>query len=341
MMLNKNLFPVKFRSLKIFKNKKDKIEIRITNNNFLYERDVKKNFVLIKVSYSNINYKDLLMCKNDNNFIKKFPHTPGIDSSGVIYYSKSNKFKKNEKVFIIAQPLGVKINGSFSQFILVPDSWVNKLSKNMSLKEIMMMGTSGFTAVKAFNIAKKKILKLKNKPVLITGATGNVGMYLVFLLSNIGVKIEAITSTKENQLILKKMGVIKTFILKDFLKTQNYALLNEKYSVIFDNIGGNLFSSLLKYLIQDGMFISIGNIMGNISKINILPLILRGVNIIGVNSESSKFSERKKIFKSFESNYLKKALVKRTKVIKLRQISSLINSKIFQKKVQRYIVKTN
>jgi acrylyl-CoA reductase (NADPH) len=100
MMLNKNLFPVKYRSLKIFKNKKNKIEIKITNDNFLYERDVKKNFVLIKVLYSNINYKDLLMCKNNNNLIKKFPHTPGIDSSGVVYYSKSNKFKKMKKYLL-------------------------------------------------------------------------------------------------------------------------------------------------------------------------------------------------------------------------------------------------
>ena len=105
---------------------------------------------------------------------------------------------------MIAHPLGVDTNGSFSKYITILDHWVEKLPKSLSSKEIMMIGTSGFTAVKALNKSFKTILEYKNKPVLVTGATGKVGMFIIFLLTNIDINIEAITSKTENNIILKK-----------------------------------------------------------------------------------------------------------------------------------------
>jgi acrylyl-CoA reductase (NADPH) len=338
-MKNKEIFPVKYNALKIIKTKKGKIINKITKDNFLYKDDIKKKFVLIKVLYSNINFKDFLMSKNNGGLIKKFPHTLGIDASGVVYYSNSKKFKKNDKVFVIAQPLGVEINGSFSQFILVPDHWVNKLPKNLSSKEIMMMGTSGFTAIKALNKTLKTILKHKNKPVLVTGVTGNVGMFLIILLKNLGITIEAISSKKENNKILKNMGIKKVHSLKNFVDVPDFALLNEKYSVIFDNLGGELISVGLKCLIKGGVLVSIGNILNNKSTINILPLILRGVSVIGVNAEFSSLYERKNIFQKFKSIKLKKMLLKKTRTISLNDVLKVMKSKNYRKKKVRFIVK--
>ena len=203
----------------------------------------------------------------------------------------------------------------------------------------MMIGTSGFTAIKALNKSLKTILKYKNKPVLITGATGNVGMFLIFLLINIGINIEAITSKTENNINLKKMGVTKIYTLKNFLKTPNFALLNEKYSVVFDNLGGDIISICLKYLIKKGILVSIGNILGNTSNINILPLILREVSILSVNAECSSANERKNILQTFKSIKLKRQLLKRTKVINLKEVSKIMKFKSFNKKILRYVVK--
>jgi len=338
-MKKKDTNQIKYKSLEILKNKKNKITNRITKNNFLKKENLEKNFVIIKVEYANLNYKDLLMAKGHGGLVKKYPHIPGIDASGTIYFSNSKKFKKKEKVFVIAHPLGVDTNGSFSEYIVVPDHWVEKLPKNLKPKEIMMIGTSGFTAVKAFNKSLKTILKYKKKPVLVTGGTGNVGMFIIFLLTKVGVKIETITSKKENNIILKKMGVTKIYSLENFLKTPNFALLNEKYSVIFDNLGGDVISICLKYLIKKGTLVSIGNILGNISKINILPLILREVNILSVNAECSTKRERKNIFQVFKSIKLKNELFKRTKVISLKKVSKIMQLKIYNKKALRYIVK--
>ena len=337
--MKNNTFPIKYTSLNIIKTKKNKITNKITKNNLLSKEDIKKKFVVIKVEFANLNYKDFLMSQGHSGLIKKFPHTPGIDASGTIYYSNSKKFKKNDKVFVIAHPLGVDASGSFSEYITIPDHWVEKLPKSVTSKEIMMIGTTGFTAIKALNKSLKTILKYKNKPVLITGATGNVGMFMIFLLTNIGINIEAITSKTENNIILKKMGVTKIYTLKSFLKTPNFALLNEKYSAVFDNLGGDVISICLKYLIKKGILVSIGNILGNTSNINILPLILREVSILSVNAECSSANERKNILQTFKSIKLKRQLLKRTKVINLKEVSKIMKFKSFNKKILRYVVK--
>ena len=279
------------------------------------------------------------MSREYSGLIKKFPHTPGIDASGTIYYSNSKKFFKNNKVFVIARPLGVDLNGSFSKYITVPDDWVEKLPKSLESKEIMMIGTSGFTAMKALNKSLKAILKYKNKPVLVTGATGNVGMCIIFLLSNIGIKIEAITSKTGNNKTLNKMGVTKIHNFKNFIKTPNFALLNERYSAVYDNLGGEITGICLKYLIKKGILLSIGNVLGNSSNINILPLILREVSILSVNAEHTNTSERRNILQSFKSIKLKRKLQKRTKVIKLNEVAKMMKVKRFDKKVLRYVVK--
>ena len=337
--MKNNVFPIKYTSLNIIKTKKNKITNKITKNNILKKEDIKKKFVVIKVEYSNLNYKDFLMSRGHSGLIKKFPHTAGIDACGTIYYSNSIKFRKNDKVFVIAHPLGVNVNGSFSEYITIPDNWVEKLPNSITSKEIMMIGTSGFTAIKALNKSLKTILKYKNKPVLVTGATGNVGMVIIFLLKNIGINIEAITSKTENNIILKKMGVTKIYTLKNFFKTPNFALLNEKYSAVFENLGGDVISICLKYLIKKGILVSIGNILGNTSNINILPLILREVSILSVNAECSSANERKNILQTFKSIKLKRQLLKRTKVINLKEVSKIMKIKRFNKKFLRYIVK--
>lgn len=332
-------FPIRYTSVDIIKTKKNKIKSKINKNKLLKKEDIKKKFVVIKVEYSNLNYKDFLISRGQSGLVKRFPHSAGIDASGFIYYSNSKKFKKNDKVFVLARPLGVETNGSFSEYISTPDFWVKKLPNYLTPKEIMMIGTSGFTAVKALDKSFKTISRYKNRPVLVTGALSNVGMFIIFLLTSIGVKVEAVTSKKTNDKILKKMGVKKIHLLKDFIKSNNFSLLNEKYSTVFENLGGFVIPVCLKYLIKKGVLISIGNILGNISDINILPFILREVRILGINAESSSEKERERIFQFFKSSNLKRKLIKRTKVVNLKTVSRIMNLKTYDKKNLRYIIK--
>ena len=337
--MKKIKFPIIYKSVDIDQSKKNKIKTKINKKKLLLKENIKKNFVVIKVEYSNLNYKDFLMSQGHSGLVKRFPHTAGIDASGTICYSNSKKFKIKDRVFVIAKPLGVETNGSFSEYITIPDKWVEKLPQKFTSKEIMMIGTSGFTAIKALNKNLGKILKHKKIPVLVTGALSNVGMFLIFLLTNIGVSVEVVTSKKNNIKILKKMGVSEVHILRNFIKTHNFSLMKEKYSVIFENLGGNMMSVCLKYLIKKGILVSIGNILGNISNINILPLILREVKIFSVNAESSSKKEREKIFQLFKTMSLKRKSLERTKVINLTKVCKILNLRNFDKKGLRYIVK--
>lgn len=336
--MKKNNIWIKYKSINVFKTNKNKLSSRV-NNNFFNQKQLKENHVAITVDYSNINFKDFLIFKGKNNLIKNYPHTPGIDASGKIKFSKSKNFKKNDKVYIIGYPLGVELNGAFSEIITVPERWVKKLPKDFSTKEIMAIGTSGYTAISAFNKAYKIILKNKKKSVLVTGATGNVGMFLLLLLNRAGISIEVLTTKVENSTSLKKMGVSKVHTLNNFLKSPDFPLLNEKYSVIFDNYGGEAVYTSLKYLIKGGLFVSIGNVLGNKSLINILPLILRGISLKGVNTESLNNIERENILKIYKKNKIKNDLLKNIKIISLLDVLKLMKKYNNRQKNKRYLVK--
>ena len=226
-----------------------------------------------------------------------------------------------------------------SEYIEVKDSWVETLPRNITLKEIVTIGTSGFTAFKALKKSFNIISKNLKKPVLITGASGNVGVCLIIILSRIGVLVEVLTSDLKKTSQLRKLGAKKVIYLKKFAKPSNFDLYNEKYSVIFDNLGGDIMFTSLKYLIKGGILVSIGNVLNNISKINVLPLILREVNILGLNTESISKTERKNFIKKFISKDLIKELNRLVKMIKLKNVPSIIKFKKSKSKILRYIIK--
>ena len=337
-MQKKNKTNLIFKSLKIFSKKLNLNIIKIDKYNQINLKDIKKNFVVVKVRFSNLNFKDILMVKGHSGLVKQYPHTPGIDMSGNVYFSKSKKYKKNDKVFIIAKPLGTQSQGGFSEYIVVHENWLELLPKKYSLRDIMLIGTSGYSAMKSFKVGKKIIMKNLKKPVLVTGASGNVGLVLTLILLKNGIQVEALASNANAQKILRKIGVKKIHKTKSFLVGTSFNLMNEKYSVIFDNLGGQILDNSLKFLIKCGKLISIGNILGNNSKINILPFILREIKIEGINAENLKNSERDSILKYLISKNIVTDLKRYTKTIKLNKVPSIIKSKIMNKNKSRYVV---
>ncbi len=337
--MKQNIKKIKYTAIKIFNTKKNKTLVKVVKNNFLDLTQIEKNHVVIKVKYSNLNYKDFLMSKGHSGLIKNYPHTPGIDASGIIFFSNSRKFKKNQKVYVIAKPLGVEKDGAFAEYITVPDYWVENMPKFTNEKEIISLGTSGFTAMRALEKSYNIISRNKNKSVLVNGATGNVGIILICLLKNLNTKIEVVTSNMKNVSVLKKMGVQKVHILEKFYKVPNFAMLNEKYSVIFDNLGGDMISISSRFLIKKGILISIGNVLGNISKINILPLILRGISIIGINTESLNKTQRSRIVGKLKLKSIKLLIKTKIKTVNLLDISKILNKKKIDKKFKRYLIK--
>jgi len=164
----------KIQNKKILINKKKNSDIDIfLTSDQVTPSDLSKNEIMIKSSFSSINFKDLLVLKGNPGLVRRFPHTPGIDVSGTVISSKSKKFKVGQKVLVIARPFGLTVPGGFQQYVKIQDKWVDLLPKGMTLKQSMILGTAGFTAM----IAALKLKKLKSKKsILITGASGGVGI---------------------------------------------------------------------------------------------------------------------------------------------------------------------
>tara|TARA_B100000242_G_C43036690_1_gene483312 strand:+ start:72 stop:1091 length:1020 start_codon:yes stop_codon:yes gene_type:complete len=328
-----------FKKLSVIKIKEDIFKSKINKDKLTDFSNIKKNYVVIKVKYSNLNFKDCLIAKGHKGLVKNYPHTPGIDVSGIIYFSKSKKFKKKDKVFIIAKPLGVETGGGFSEFVIVHDSWVNKIPEGLTLKNSMLIGTSGFTAFKAFKISEKIINKFPDKSILITAPTSNVGLFLIFLLKNYHSKLDVVISKSTNIKKLKRLGIKKTYLYENFIKKINFPLLNEKYSIIFDNLGGKTLSVSLKYLTKKGVLISIGNILNNKSEINILSFILRENKIIGVNAENSTKLEWNNFNKFLKNQSITNKMKKYSDTINLSKLKKILNKKSIVKKSYRYLIK--
>ncbi len=292
--------------------------------------NLNKDEILIKVSYSSINYKDILMSQGNPGLIRKYPHVAGIDATGKVLESKSNKFKKNDKVVVVAKPLGVERSGSFAEYLKIPSSWACKIPKNISEKKIIIFGTAGFSAILAINKLIENGLKKKARPILITGGTGGVGSIAVYLLSKLGFKTISSTRSKKNYNFLKKIGASHIIDHSYFEKQKNLPLLKIRYSAIIDNVGKNVISVGSKELENNGTYILIGNVDGNVAEINLLPFILRGIKLIGINAETSTNMERKKviekifqlcksdnlskIFKEYNFKDIKKVLKKNNKI---------------------------
>lgn len=325
----------KFKSLFIEKKSREKFILSVKKNFF---DKISKDEIVIKVSYSSLNYKDYLICNGNPGLVRKFPHVPGIDAAGKVYISNTKKFKFGDKVMIIAKPMGIETMGGFTEYLKVPSKWVEKIPKNLSEKESMIFGTAGFTAAKiVLNIKNKS--KKKN-PILISGASGGVGLFSIILLSKYGFNLTAITKKNKSK-FLKKIGISNIIPYDQFIRKSSLPMLKTKYSNMIDNTGGVTISEGIKQIENKGEVFLIGNSVSNFSEINVLPFILREIKLIGINAENTNYVIRKKIWKMLLSISKDKRINLIYKQCNLRQVKSVMKKFKSNTKLGRYLVKIN
>ncbi len=334
-MKNKNILIKKNKVLLIKKTNK-KFDFFLSKVNL---KNLNKDEVIIKVSYNCFNFKDILMAKGNPGLVRNYPHVPGIDCTGKIHHSNSKKFKRGDKVMVVARPTGINSFGTMANYFVCPSKWIEKIPFKMDMKTPIIYGTAGFTAMLAVqNIINNKVKK--NFPILVTGASGGVGLLSIFFLNNLGYKIIAsTTNVKKNFNLLKKIGANQVIDLKYFEKCIDLPILKMKYSAIIDNLGGDVVSFGSRELIQNGILISVGNAQSNYSKINILPFILRGIKIIGINAESVSDALRKKLWKDIYKTTKNKKLKLLYKKYNFNIVIKIFNKILKNNQVGRVIFK--
>ena len=246
--------------------------------------DLPEGDVVIEVHYSSINYKDALSASGNRGVTRSYPHTPGIDAAGIVTSSSSDDFKVGDQVVVVGYDLGMNTPGGFGQFIRVPADWVINLPESMSLKESMILGTAGFTAALCIEKLLQNGVEPSNGSVLVTGATGGVGIVAVSLLSKLGFSVTASTSKESAHELLKDLGATELMDRSELSEETAKPMHREQWAAAVDVVGGSTLFNVVKSLKYGGSVAACGLVQSPIFQASVLPFILRGVNLLGIDS---------------------------------------------------------
>lgn len=259
--------------------------------------------VIIQVHYSSLNYKDMLSANGDRRITRQYPFTPGIDAAGIVYRSRDRRFKEGDPVIVTSFDLGMNTPGGFGSYISVPGDWVLPLPPNMSLKESMMIGTSGLTAA----IGVHKIIHQNIQPsdgnVVVTGATGAVGSFAIALFSRLGFNIIAITGKPDLETFLKSIGASEFLYRRDLEMQKDRPLISSRWIAGIDTVGGDWLDYILRQTAHNGAISCCGNVAGDKLDTSIYPFILRGVTLFGIDTGIAIMKDRATIWSKLSGEW--------------------------------------
>lgn len=270
-----------FKALQTSESAEGRFETRII------EREVSElpaGEVLIRVSYSSLNYKDALSASGNRGVTRNYPHTPGIDAAGIVVESSASGYSEGDEVIVTGYDLGMNTAGGFGQLICVPATWVIKRPSGLSLREAMALGTAGLTAALCVDKLERAGLVPGDAPVLVTGATGGVGSIAVALLSRLGYNVAAVTGKVEQTQFLTSLGATQVIERSVLQSGTEKPMLKEQWAGAVDTVGGDILFNVIKSLQRGASVACCGLTAGTNFQANVLPFILRGVNLLGVDS---------------------------------------------------------
>jgi alcohol dehydrogenase/acrylyl-CoA reductase (NADPH) len=256
--------------------------------------DLKDGNVLVKVDYSSLNYKDAMILKDGGRIVRKFPFVPGIDFSGTVVESEDEKFKKDDNVILTGFRVGEAYFGGFSQYAKVDSNFLVKTPKDIDNHKAMMLGTAGFTALLcSFAVKAKEDLLLgeKVKDVLVTGATGGVGSIAVMILSKMGYDVHAVTGKKDKEDYLKNLGAKNIIDRKEF-EGESKLLEKGMWDGVVDTVGGAGLTKIFAQTKPGGIVAACGNAAGIKINTTVMPFIIRGVKLWGIDSSGASIKRR-------------------------------------------------
>ena len=315
----------------------------ITENNFessVIKRSINElsqNDVLIEVSYSSLNFKDALSASGNKGVTRKYPHTPGIDASGVVVSSTSEKFKTGDEVIVTGYDLGMNTDGGFGQFISVPSDWVVPLPRNLGLRESMVLGTAGLTA----GLSVKKLtdagLSPESGDILVTGATGGVGVIAIALLVKLGFSVTASTGKSSEMTFLETLGA-NVIDRAELAEANTRPLLRERWSGAIDVVGGETLVNILKQIKYGGSVAACGLVESPSIALTVLPFILRGVNLLGIDSVEIPLVRKSSVWDKFSGDWKINNLESLVTEISMTELSDKLNLLLAGKARGRYVL---
>ncbi len=282
--------PVK--AYRIF-NENNKIEGRISD---IPEADIGHGAVVFKTAYSSVNFKDALAATGvGGKIIRNYPLIGGIDAAGTVLSSSDSRFKGGDEIICTSYDMGVAHDGGFSEVCRVPADWVVPLPKGLTLFDAMALGTAGYTAGLAVELLELNGMAPNNGRVLVNGATGGVASIAIDMLAAQGYAVTAVTGKGAEHDFLRKLGAAE-ILDRAAIDLGTRPLEKPLWAAAFDSVGGEQLGWLTRTMQPQGLIASFGNAGGIELKTSVLPFILRGVRLIGVDSAVTPMALRRRVW---------------------------------------------
>jgi len=281
---------VEFRALLLEQGDDRKVSssIQMVANDRLPQGDV-----TIAIKYSTLNYKDGMIIKGLGRLVREYPHVPGIDFCGVVEQSDSSEYKVGDEVILTGWRVGEIHWGGFATRARVKSDWLVPLPEGISLQQSMAIGTAGLTAMLAImTLEDHGLTPDRDGQVLITGAAGGVGSVAVAVLASLGYDVAAGTGRSETHDYLKNLGATSIIGRDELAEVPNGPLAKERWIACIDNVGGTMLGNLLPAIAYWGTVASVGNAGGIEFSSNVLPFLLRGINLCGIDSNTCPKARR-------------------------------------------------
>jgi putative YhdH/YhfP family quinone oxidoreductase len=301
--------------------------------------DLDPGDVVVRVAYSDVNYKDALAATGKGKILRRASCVGGIDFSGTVVASQNANFVKGDAVLGVGYDLGVSHHGGYAQYARVPANWLLKLPQGMSLWEAMAFGTAGFTAGIGIVRMEENRLKPANGPVIVNGATGGVGSIALSALAKLGYHVVALTGKEHESEWLKKLGA-KEILLRQSLNLEKIKPLDKAtWAGAVDNLGGAVLAWMASTMKDNGTIASIGLAASAELHTWVMPFILRGVCLLGINSGESVPPEvRDKVWRRLASDMKPPLLKEMARTVPFSELPSVFDDFINAKVTRRVVV---
>ena len=252
--------------------------------------------VVIRTACSSVNYKDALAGTGaGGKIIRKFPLVGGIDAAGTVVSSADTRFKTGDEVICTSYDMGVAHDGGYAEYCRVPADWVVPLPKGLTLYDAMAIGTAGYTAALAICLLEQNDMHPGDGKVLVNGATGGVATLAIDMLAALGYTVTAVTGKDTEHGFLKRIGASEV-VARSSIDPGTRPLEKALWAAAFDSVGGEQLAWLTRTMQPHGVIASFGNAGGIELKTTVLPFILRGVRLIGVDSAFTPMPLRKRVW---------------------------------------------
>ena len=315
------------------------------NNQFVREikdrnlDDLPAGDVLVKVKYSSLNYKDVLSAIGNRGVTKQYPHTPGIDAAGIVAESQSKDFKAGDEVIVTSYDLGMNTSGGFGQYIRVPADWVVRIPENLSARESMIFGTAGFTAaLSVYRLVDYGITPDMGR-IVVSGATGGVGSIAVSIINKAGYEVVAVNGIVDEKEFLLEIGAKEVISIEEATDSSGKPLLKGLWAGGIDTIGGEILATMIKSIQPHGGVTCCGNVGSHELPLNVYPFILRGVSLMGIDSQNCPMPMRIKVWNKIASDWKLDRLELLTTEVSLDRLDERIDLILQRKHKGRTIVR--